>query len=265
MYRDVKVWLQRATECRNPLILAQAFNYDLNRLAMIQDCVALPSRDSKKLLMEIEEDTDFIGDVQRKLTRYTQYSPRAVDFMLFGHSGSVFFNEVTLYVIVRAFKPNIMVETGGTPGKSTAFILRAMERNQCGHLYTIDLPPGKDNNKQLNIFESYHEFMPSGALSGWVVPEYLRERHTQLIGASREHLPSLLEQVSDIDVFLHDSDHSYENMTWEFETAYSALGREGLLLSDDVLANDAFSDFCISKGLAFRNVYNLGAARSNTC
>ena len=140
-----------------------------------------------------------------------------------------------------------------------------MERNQCGHLYTIDLPPGKVYNTQLNTIESYHEFMPSGALSGWVVPEYLRERHTQLIGASREHLPSLLEQVRDIDVFLHDSDHSYENMTWEFETAYSALGREGLLLSDDVLANDAFSDFCISKGLAFRNVYNLGAARSNTC
>ena len=99
MYRDVKVWLRRATECRNPLILAQAFNYDQNRLAMLQACVDLPSRDSKKLLMEIEEDTDFIGDVQRKLSRYTQYSPRAVDFMLFGHSGSVFFNEVTLYVI----------------------------------------------------------------------------------------------------------------------------------------------------------------------
>ena len=72
MYRDVKVWLQRATECRNPLILAQAFNYDQNRLAMLQACVDLPSRDSKKLLMEIEEDTDFIGDVQRKLSRYTQ-------------------------------------------------------------------------------------------------------------------------------------------------------------------------------------------------
>ena len=265
MYRDVRLWLQRATECRNPLILAQAFNYDLNRLALLQACVDLSSRDSKKLLMEIEEDTDFIGDVQSKLSKYTHYSPRAVDFMLFGRSGSVLFNEVTLYVIVRALKPKMMVETGGTPGKSTAFILRAMERNQCGHLYTIDLPPGKVNKTQLNTIESYHEFMPSGALSGWAVPQYLCERQTQLIGTSREHLPSLLERLGDIDIFLHDSDHSYENMTWEFEIAYSALDREGLLLSDDVLANDAFSDFCISKGLTFRNVYNLGAARSNIC
>jgi len=265
MYRDVKLWLQRATECRNPLILAQAFNYDLNRLALLQACVDLQSRDSKKLLMEIEDDTDFIGEVQSKLSKYTHYSPRAVDFMLFGQSGSVFFNEVTLYVIVRALKPKIMVETGGTPGKSTAFILRAMDRNQCGHLYTIDLPPGKVDNTHLKPTESYHEFMPSGALSGWVVPQHLRERHTQLIGTSREHLPSLLERLGHVDMFLHDSDHSYENMTWEFEVAYSALDKGGLLLSDDVLANDSFSDFCISQGLTFRHVYNLGAARSNIC
>ena len=158
-----------------------------------------------------------------------------------------------------------MIETGGTPGKSTAFILRAMDRNQCGHLYTIDLPPGKVNNTHLKATESYHEFMPSGALSGWVIPQCLRERHTQLIGTSREHLPSLLEQLGHIDMFLHDSDHSYENMTWEFEVAYSAIDKGGLLLSDDVLANDSFSDFCISKGLTFRHVYNLGAARSNIC
>ena len=54
-------------------------------------------------------------------------------------------------------------------------------------------------------------------------------------------------------------------MTWEFEVAYSAIDKGGLLLSDDVLANDSFSDFCISKGLTFRHVYNLGAARSNIC
>ncbi len=265
MYRDVRLWLQRATECRNPLILAQAFNYDLNRLALLRACVGLPSRESKKLLMEIEEDTDFIGDVQSKLSKYTHYSPRAIDFMLFGRSGSVFFNEVTLYVIVRALKPKMMVETGGTPGKSTAFILRAMERNRSGHLYTIDLPPGKVDKTQLKAIESYHEFLPSGTLSGWAVPQYLRERHTQLIGTSREHLPSLLQRLGDIDLFLHDSDHSYENMTWEFGVAYSALDKEGLLLSDDVLANDAFSYFCISKGLTFRQVYNLGAARTNIC
>ena len=73
MYRDVKLWLQRATECRNPLILAQAFNYDLNRLALLQACVDLQSRDSKKLLMEIEEDTEFIREVQSKLSKYTHY------------------------------------------------------------------------------------------------------------------------------------------------------------------------------------------------
>ena len=261
MNRELDVWMQRAKECRNPFILIRGFIYDLSRLALLRECTDISTRDSRHFIREIEEDTGFIGEVQKKLGEFTKYFPRAIDFMLFGRSGSVFFNEVTLYVIIRALKPKIVVETGGTPGKSTAFILRAMHNNQTGHLYTIDLPPDKIDKKQLQENESYHEFLPVGAVSGWVVPDYLRDRHTQLIGSSREHLPGLLNDVGSIDIFLHDSDHSYENMYWEFETAVASLGKSGLLLSDDVLANDSFPNFCVKRKLFFRNVYNLGAAR----
>ena len=37
------------------------------------------------------------------------------------------------------------------------------------------------------------------------------------------------------------------------------------LLSDDVLANDSFSDFCRMHQLSSVNVYNLGAARAHIC
>ncbi|HJL69688.1 MAG TPA: class I SAM-dependent methyltransferase [Anaerolineales bacterium] len=265
MLREAKVWLQRARECHNPLILARGLRFERGRLGLLRFCVGLSSVESRTLLQEIETDHIFLAAVRGNLSRYTRYSPRAVDFMLVDNSGSVFFNEVTLYVIMRALRPETVVETGGTPGKSTAFILRAMQRNGCGHLHTIDLPPAAVRETQLPVHESYHEALPSGASSGWVVPHELKAPHTQLLGPSREHLPRVLQQLQTIDVFLHDSDHSYENMTWEFETAFPALRESGLLLSDDVRANGAFSDFCRARQLASLQVYNLGAARREPC
>lgn len=46
-----------------------------------------------------------------------------------------------LYTIVRAYKPEIVVETGVAHGVTSAFMLCAMHENNKGHLYSIDLPP----------------------------------------------------------------------------------------------------------------------------
>ena len=45
-----------------------------------------------------------------------------------------------LFIVVRAVKPSIMIETGSFDGLSTAVILLAMEKNNKGTLFTIDLP-----------------------------------------------------------------------------------------------------------------------------
>ncbi|MBS7618990.1 hypothetical protein KEJ25_10480, partial [Candidatus Bathyarchaeota archaeon] len=37
---------------------------------------------------------------------------------------------------------------------------------------------------------------------------------------SREALPDLLRKLNQIDVFLHDSLHTYEHMSFEYETAW---------------------------------------------
>ena len=176
-----------------------------------------------------------------------------------GRSGSVFFNEVTLYAMMRALRPMVVVETGGTPGKSTAFMLRALERNGIGHLYTIDLPPVPQT--MLNRREAYHELRPAEAGSNWIVPDWLRNRHTLLLGRSSDHLPTLLAKLDRVDIFLHDSDHSYQNMMWELETVWPKVKQGGLLVSDDVLANSSFFDFCRKESLISTHVFNLGVAR----
>lgn len=44
-------------------------------------------------------------------------------------------------------------------------------------------------------------------------------------------------------IFFHDSDHSNENMSFEFDWAWNHLQVEALV-SDDIESNNAFSDFC---------------------
>lgn len=263
--RDARVWLNRLSECHNPLYLGLGVKYDFERRVVLELATGQPFGSCAAYLREIEDDFSFISAVREKLSQWTIYKPRHIDFMMTGWpprlSGSVFFNEVTIYAMVRVLKPEVMIETGGTPGKSTAFILRAMERNDKGHLYTIDLPPQTIAQSVLAERGKFHELMPSGASSNWVVPESLRQRHTLLLGKSSDHLPALLKQLDRVDIFFHDSDHSYENMTWEFETAWAKIKPRGLLLTDDTLANSAFFDFCGRENSRFAHVFNLGAAR----
>jgi hypothetical protein len=49
-------------------------------------------------------------------------------------------------------------------------------------------------------------------------------------------------------LFFHDSDHSYENMMFEFEWAWDIL-KVSFIVSDDVSGNNAFNDFVLSKNL----------------
>jgi hypothetical protein len=54
-------------------------------------------------------------------------------------------------------------------------------------------------------------------------------------------LPILLNSLGQIDIFLHDSDRSYENQKFEYETTWPCLKRGGVLLSDD--CSKAFFEF----------------------
>ena len=155
-----------------------------------------------------------------------------------------------LYVIVRAVKPRVLVETGVASGLSSAYILRGLDANGAGVLHSIDLP----NVQQGSV-------LPGGREPGWVVPQSLRQRWTLHLGDARLLLPEVLETLGRIDVFLHDSDHSYEHMLFEFEQAYRNLAHGGLLLSDDAHLHAAWGDFCARRGIRPARVGHLGVAR----
>jgi predicted O-methyltransferase YrrM len=162
----------------------------------------------------------------------------------------------SLYYLVRALRPRIVVETGVCYGASSSYILEALAANGKGELYSIDLGNTED--------EPPHDFF---------VPRRLWSRWHLCIGDSQELLPSLLRQLGEIDLFHHDSLHTYEHMMWEYETAFPWLSPDGVLSSHDVSAilslrrpfrPNPFAVFCERHHLRAETAVNFGLATAAT-
>jgi predicted O-methyltransferase YrrM len=160
-----------------------------------------------------------------------------------------------LYLLVRAARPHVVVETGVLYGGSSAHILGALAANQEGKLYSIDLR---------------HEAKEPE--SGFLVPDGLQDRWHLIIGDARRELPILLEQLRAIDCFHHDSLHTFQHMTFEYRTALPHLRPGGVLSSHDVLVAhslreifqpNAFPVFCEQQGLQWTTFQNHGFAVLN--
>ena len=131
-----------------------------------------------------------------------------------------------LYLVCRLLRPATVVETGVAYGLSSAYMLTALDVNRHGHLYSVDLPPlGGDASR----------------LQGALIPDRFRSRWTLHSGTSRRILPGLLAGKR-VDVFVHDSLHTYRTMRWEFETAWPQIPSGGALIADDIEGNRAYQE-----------------------
>ena len=130
-----------------------------------------------------------------------------------------------LYCLATHLAAVRVVETGVARGLSSRFLLCALEERPEGWLWSIDLPP------LVNGMEDQ---------SAALVPQSLRHRWTYLRGSSRRLLPSLLDECGEIDLFVHDSQHTERNMVFEFDLAWRHLRAGGVLVADDIHENTAF-------------------------
>ena len=136
----------------------------------------------------------------------------------------------TLYGLTRWLRPEAIVESGGYIGMSSAFILKALadEGRTTAKLYSVELS----------------QECEQGAL----IPDKLRSSSGGFVpmrGKVEEFLKDN-ELPSSIDMFLHDSSHSYRHMLWEFRQFWARLRDGGLLVSHDVQMNSAFPEFVAS-------------------
>jgi methyltransferase family protein len=131
------------------------------------------------------------------------------------------------YALARALRPATVVETGVAYGMTSAFIAAALERNGDGSLYSVDRPP---------VEPGADDYV------GVLVPEALRHRRELLRGSSKRVLPGLLERVGTVELFVHDSLHTYRNIARELRLVTPRLPAPAAVVADDAV-NTAFSDW----------------------
>ena len=166
-------------------------------------------------LREVEENT---RQRLKEIRNRDPFNPRwAVDSIL-AHC---------CYLVCRLLKPEIVVETGVAYGVSSAFILRALKENGRGVLHSVDLPPLRRK---------------TGMFWGIMVDEELESRWYPHHGPSKLVLPQLLEEIGMLDIFIHDSVHTYGNMLQEFATIWPRLRSGGVIVADDIERNGAFGE-----------------------
>ncbi len=131
------------------------------------------------------------------------------------------------YAICRAVKPEIFIETGVAFGVTSSYILKALEVNKKGKLISIDKPPAKPRAT---------EFI------GAYIPDELRCNWRLYRGASQKLLPQILSEIKEVNIFLHDSRHTYNNMSAEFKLVEPYLTDRSVLIADDINRNIAFEE-----------------------
>jgi predicted O-methyltransferase YrrM len=158
------------------------------------------------------------------------------------------------YVLFRVLRPAVVVETGVASGSMTSFILAALNRNRHGELSSFDIPPIKG--------ERTMDWTASGADEiGFLIPEAYKQRWNLTLGDSTYELPKRFAGL-EIDCFFHDSDHTFQHMTFEYAFAEKHLKPGGWIVSDDISWNEAFRRYFGGRSRTFirSGMPNIGVA-----
>jgi predicted O-methyltransferase YrrM len=143
-----------------------------------------------------------------------------------------------LYLIVRAQRPETILETGVRPGYSTAWLLAALEANGTGEL--TSLGPGPTAGRSAGVHE---------VVVGQFVPPPLRARWTLALGNTEDRLREILARSGPLDLFFYDNGPDATRARFELHAAWERLSPHGILLSHHIDASPAWSAFCRSQGL----------------
>jgi hypothetical protein len=206
----------------------ESFSYKLDdeaeTISALATAVGLPAGELLAYADEAREDPEFNELLWRHLRWRLDLKRRPP----LGH-------RLAWYVLVRAFKPKLVVETGIYLGFGSLALLRALERN------TEEGLPG-----ELISFDIVHA-------AGEVVREPLRRRWRHYIGPTRETLPAALEDRT-VDMLVQDTPHTAENQRFEFGLALSHAAPHLLLVDGSGGYAPTLKELCAERGGAYHEV-----------
>jgi predicted O-methyltransferase YrrM len=122
-----------------------------------------------------------------------------------------------IYALVRALKPEHVVETGTHKGFSTLMVAQALKDNQRGHLHTIDIV-------------DYGVMAECGRFG-------LENQVTFIVGESSAVIPSLIGRIPRIDFLWLDADHGTDSVLREVEAATPLLGTGSYIALHDTISD----------------------------
>jgi len=221
----IEIAYQTWNDSKQNIMIYDDVSHDLNNILQSISITEFSLAELKKNLMPLENHITTFIDTLSNTNFPSKKKPYPLNYSIDNQTG------LLLYALCKIIKPEKVVETGVAYGLSSAYILQALHENQKGQLYSID-----------------YTFRPweSKEMIGVLIPDSLRSRWNLIFGTSSEKLQNLLRSLSSIDIFVHDSQHTFKNMMFEFKTAWPFVKKNGFLLSDDVLNNNAFHIFCSS-------------------
>lgn len=138
------------------------------------------------------------------------------------------------YCLVRAESPSTVVETGVKWGEGSLFALEALRRNGHGELVSIDI--GRKEMPAAHPWPTHYDEI------GFFVPENLRDRWRLVKGDAIEELHEHGESLAPVDVFYHDSKHTYEFIWNELQAVRPHMADNGLIACEDIDGMSVWSD-----------------------
>lgn len=187
--------------------------------------------------LELEKSTELYSDIEDAVSDVDFFRKKE-----WSCPAELGIYRVVNYVLARIYKPAVFIETGVLHGLSSLVILAALKRNGEGLLVSIDEPSYFERGPANE--DGFIDTLPPGKEPGWVVSSKYRANWKLLIGKTSDMLPGCLKDYEGIDIFLHDSDHTYRNMWMEFMHAWEGLRKGGVLVCDNICCNTSFFDFC---------------------
>jgi len=177
---------------------------------------------------------NFLGTKKEALEKAMEEASVIVDYVDTKIGGKdywqVSYDELQIiYACVKLKHPKLVVETGVGPGTTTTAILSAM-RGTDGVLLSFDL--GVKYGEE-------EEALPVG----WVIPENLKSGWKLVIGDSRKTLENSLRSYGKINIFFHDSQHEYDHVMFELETARKYAESKPIFIVDNYDWTKAPADF----------------------
>lgn len=201
-------WLVRGRETTN-------YTYDLDSLNRDQLCWFVSAVTGAEIgqvrawVRELEGDSELFDQLTRRLSSNPRWRICAKEPHWARRFG--------WYALVRATQPDQVVETGTHLGLGSCVIAAALLRNGHGRLTTIDIDPE----------------------AGYLISEPWASVIDRRTGSSID----LLAKVRDVDMFLHDSLHTYDYEASELKAVEPNLRPEAIILSDNAHDSAALSDW----------------------